>query len=178
MSNSQVKPVVSKLRSDPKYKRLKELFVNNALCNLNLEELEREISAIHKMRRIRQLNPDDPKFIDAVVRANTDDQAQRSRLSEIIISCVRAHNLLKPALDILREHYFLNHSDLLRVFRTREERNLLLDSVLSRYYVYLDKIATLKETAKIVIEDIDKGSWSLRATIDVAKLHYVPERQL
>jgi hypothetical protein len=49
---------------------------------------------------------------------------------------------------------------------------------MQRYHNYLSEIATLKEVAKIVIDDIDKGAWSMRLTVDVVKLHYTPEKNL
>lgn len=173
-----LKPIIIKMQADPKYKRLKESFNSLSVYQIPIEELTTEIQTLHKMREIRRLNTQDPEFVDQLVKANTNDQSIRGRLTEILMTCTRATSTLSTAVDALKQHLLMTHSEALRSYRTKEERSYIASMALVSFVRYIDKVATLKECAQLVISDIDKGNWSIRTSIDALKLHSSRERNL
>ena len=165
-----VKSVLTTLRSDKRYKRLLESFDTSPAFRIPKESLAEEIKVIHELREIRRLNTNDAAFVDKVIKANTHDQAQRSRLVEIIVVCTRISNKLTEAIEALKQHYMLEYVDHLRQFRTKEERNLVLNMALRKFIRFVNEVESLKEMANIVVLDIDKAAWSLKNTIEALKI--------
>jgi hypothetical protein len=174
----QIQPVLKVLRRDPKYKTLLDTFKNHENFNLPLESLLDELKFMHKKRIIRKLNPTDPKFADNVIKAALDDQAKRSRITEIMVRCVRAHALLSSAVDSLRYHLLATYSEELRSFRTKEERAQVVNMVLKQFNSFLTNVSVVKESAQLIVADIDKSAWSLRLVVDTYKIHAAPETRL
>ncbi len=175
---SKVSSVVAMLRNDKRYKRLLSQFNTLPVFNIPVETLVEEITQIHEMRAIRRLDASQPGFIDAVVNANTHDQAQRSRLTAISMRCIHVTSKLKLALDNLRNYYLLEYSDHLRQFRTKEERALVMRIALKKFHTYIDQVAYVRELALQVVSDVDKGGYSLKTTVEALKVHVHREVQI
>lgn len=171
-----LKPIILMMQADPKYKRLRNSFDAAETYRIPFDELQKEIETLHKMREIRRLNTDDPAFVDQLIKANTNDQSIRGRLTEILMRCVRAHASLSSAVEALKHYLLLSHSDALKTYRTKEERNYIVVMALMPFVRYTDRVAALKESAQLVISDVDKGNWSIRTSIDALKLHVAKER--
>jgi len=171
-----LKPILLKMQEDPKYRRLRNSFDTADAYRIPFDELQKEIETLHKMREIRRLNTDDPAFVDQLIKANTNDQSIRGRITEIMMRCVRASSSLNSAIEALKHHLLLTHSDALRAYRTKEERQYVVTMALMTFVRYTDRVQALKELAQLVISDIDKGNWSIRTSIDALKLHVAKER--
>lgn len=164
------------MQEDPKYKRLRNSFDTADTYRIPFDELQKEIETLHKMREIRRLNTDDPAFVDQLIKANTNDQSIRGRLTEVLMKCVRSGASLNSAMDALKYHLLLTYSDALKAYRTKEERQYIVTMALSPFVRYTDRVSALKESAQLVIADIDKGNWAIRTSIDALKLHVAKER--
>ena len=173
-----LRPIILKMQEDIKFKRLKETFSTLALYQIPIEELTKEVETLHKMREIRRLNTQDPAFVDQLIKANTNDQSIRGRLTEIMMTCIRASSRLQTAVDALKHHLLLTHGETLKSFRTKEERGYIVNMALVSFTRYLDNVSSLKECTQLIIGDIDKGSWSIRTSIDGLKMHMDRERHI
>lgn len=171
MATLPILPLIKNMKKDQRYKRLRDTFDRMPMYQLATEDLMTEIMTLHQMREIRRLNSQSPGFVDAVVRANTGDQAIRSRLTEIIMTCVAATNSLEDAVSALKYHLLQAFSDDLKSFRTKDERSQVVERVLVPFTKYIGKIATLKEVAALATKDIDQGAWSLKTSIQAVELH-------
>lgn len=175
MIRKDVRVLVRDLREDERYQRLRKLFDTSPLYRLSIENLTDEIMTLHKTRAIRRLNALDPQIVNAVVNAITIDQSNRSRLTEISITCLKAKASLEDALDALRHHLLATYQEDLRQFRTKDERAIVMDMVFRQFRRYITKVDILKATSDMVISDIDKGAWSIRSLVDALKIHAARE---
>lgn len=174
-----LKPVLKAMRKDPKYKRLKAAFDSAPMFQLPIERLADEIETLHKTRLIRILDPSaEGKFADDIIRANTQDQSVRGRLTEIMVQANRVVYKLKKALKTMRFHLSLTFTDELRSFRTIEERRQVIEMVLRVFEDYINDMDMLRESATLVVTDIDKGNFSLDKTIKVLEMHVSRERRV
>jgi hypothetical protein len=167
----KISPLLKVLRKDEKYVRLKETFSTHENFRLPVEQLIEELKDSHKIRQVRRLNPTDPEFAKKVISAILDDQAKRSRATEILVRAVRAESLMQNALDSLKYHLLLTYSEELRSFRTKEERLQIINTTLKQFNTFLKNVNVLKETANLIVMDIDKAAWSLKSVISVLELH-------
>ena len=165
-----LKPILRAMRSDPRYKRLKNSFDTLPVYQIAVDVMLEEIGTIHQMREIRRLNTSEPDFIDKLIKANTSDQAHRGRLTEIMMTCLKASQTLEQACTAMRQYFLTTYTNELRSFRTKEERVYIVDMALAQFKKYINQVGVLRETAKLVIEDIDKGSWSLRMTVQAMQI--------
>jgi len=115
-----IQSIIKEMKKDAKFKRLRTAFDTLPMYQLPIENLITEIESSHKIRKIRRLNPEDPKFVDALIQANVNDQATRSRMTEIMMTCIRASTTLEAALEALSNHLLITYSEQLRGFRTKE----------------------------------------------------------
>jgi DNA repair ATPase RecN len=162
---------IKELKADARVKRLAKTFASTPIFQIDVEKLSEEIANTHKTRPIRRLDLREPKFLDTVIDANTNDQRVRSRYSEIIMECSRAIDKLDDLLDFVTQYLLTTYSMSLRGYRTKEERMYVINSVLRTYRKYKKALVTLREEARLIVEDIDKGGWSLERSIKAMQIH-------
>lgn len=178
MAVTSLKPLISAMRKDVRYKRLRSSFDTLPVYQLPIDDLVKEVETLHRMREIRRLNAADPHFVDNIIKANTGDQSIRGRLTEIIMTCVKATSSLTDAVDALRYHLLNTFTNELRSYRTKDERVQVVNAVLVNFTKYTQRIAVLKEIAQMVVSDIDKGAWALRSSVEALKLHVSRESNI
>jgi FtsZ-binding cell division protein ZapB len=171
-------PILKAMRRDKKYKRLKEAFDTLPLYQMPIEKLADEIETLHKTRSIRYLNVDTPQFVDTIVKANTQDQSVRGRLTEILMMSVRVTGKLEAALKTLRFHLLISFTDELKSYRTKEERLQIVDMVLQPFTKYIANIEMLRESAQLCVKDIDQGNFSLDKTLRSLEMHTSREKRI
>ena len=165
-----LRPLRDKLRADRRCARLLTLFHELPMYQLDTEALVKEIEQIHKARAVRFLIQSSPRFIEAVVDASIMDQANRSRLAEISMSCYKAESTLNEALVPLKSYLMITYAPDFSGVRTKEERSQIINMALAPFTRFLDRITKTKTLASMVIDDIDRAAWSLRGHIEAMKL--------
>lgn len=175
---TSTKTVVSRLKDDKKYKKLEHSFNTLSIFSLPKDELITEIKTAHEVREIRRLSTEDPDFIDKLIKANVNDQSTRSRLAEIMVRCVQVTARLDNATDNLKKYFLVEYSDLLRQFRTKEERMNVLNIVLQKYNKFIDDVKIISKMCEIVVSDIDKGAYSLQRNIAILEIHKKRENRI
>lgn len=165
-----LKPIRDKLRLDRRCARLMSLFQELPIYQVPMEAFSKEIEQIHKSRSIRFLTQSSPRFIESVVDASILDQANRSRLTEISMSCYKAENTLTEALDPLRMYLLTAYAEDLKFARTKEERTQIINMALAPFLKFIANTTQVRTLADMVISDIDRGSWSLRLLVNAFQL--------
>jgi hypothetical protein len=167
-----LKPVRDKLRADKRCQRLYTLFQELPIYQLPIDDLVKEIEQIHSTRSIRFLSQSSPRFIEAVVDASLLDQSNRSRLTEISMKCFKAENTLTEALEPLKSYLLMTYAQDLAFIRTKDERTQVLNMALFPFVKFIGRVQQVRTLANLVVEDIDKGAWSLVRLIDSMKLKH------
>lgn len=159
-----------KLRADKRCQRLHTLFNELPIYQIGIEGLTKEIEQIHKTRNIRFLSQNTPRFIEAIVDASILDQANRSRMVEISMGCYRAETTLLEALDPLRSYLLLHYAEDFVGIRTKDERLQILNMALSPFLKFVARTTQVRTLANMVIDDVDKGAWSLKLLVSAYQL--------
>lgn len=161
-----VQELKRRVQTNKRYLRLREAFGTSNIYQMPIDDLIKEVESIHRIRPIRNLNAKDSKFTHKIVDANVVDQSNRSRLVAIQMDCVRASASLQDAVDNMQDYLLLTYSNSLRALRTIDERKMFMRQVLAVFLKYIDRVAVLRDLCTLVIEDIDKGAYSLMRSIN------------
>lgn len=176
---TSTKSVVSLLKSDDQVKRLEKLFNTLPMFSIPKEALIEEIESAHASRKVRRLQSEKGSSLaDSLLAANIQDQAIRSRMSEILMTCLKARTRLEASLKSLRNHLLLEHASLLRQFKTKDERLNLLNIVMRKYVKYLDALEAVQKLSEYVVVDIDKAGYALERNIKILELHTRREHRI
>ena len=165
-----LRPLRDMLRSDKRCARLLTLFQELPMYRLDVDGLIKEIEQIHKARAIRFLAQGNPRFIESIVDASIMDQANRSRLAEISMACFKAESTLNEALVPLRSYLLLTYADEFAGIRTKEERTQVINMALAPFTAFIERVTKVRSLSSMVVDDIDKGAWSLERTIKAMQL--------
>lgn len=160
-----------KLREDKRVEKLDRAFRDLPEFNLPMRDIYEEIKTIHALRKTRTLNKGSSTFTQDIVEALLDDQAYRARLTEIMIMTVKAIRNLEDTLDSLEGYLMVQYGAELSTIRTKGEREKFIEHhVLTKFSRYMDNAQQLKESAELVIVDIDKAGFMFKALIEAVKL--------
>jgi hypothetical protein len=85
---------------------------------------------------------------------------------------------MSNALDSLRYHLLITYANDLRTFRTIAERAQIVSMTLKNFEAFLTDVSVLKESAQLVVADVDKAQWMLKGIISAMELHHSPERRI
>lgn len=167
-----VKSIKRTIKNDDRYKKLKRAFIDLPEFNLNTDEIDEEITSLHESRPVRRLRSklEGAKFVDEIIKSLLKDQEVRSRLTEILVGCMRTEHKLEDALIAFSQYVQVEYADQLNSIRTKGERASLIESCLRPFYKYLGIVSKLQTKARVVIEDIDKSAYALKNTIEAVKL--------
>jgi len=157
--------------NDKRVKKLDGAFDRLPEYNLPIKTVYEEIERIHMTRKTRHLDKSSGSFVGDISEGMLNDQANRSRLTEILMSCIHALKNLKATLDSLEGYLLIEYADQLGSIRTKGERaSFMQHHVLSKYHKYVDRTERIKEAAELVIIDIDKAAWMYRNLIEAVKM--------
>jgi hypothetical protein len=119
------------------------------------------------------------ELLKKLMEENLKAQAYRSRLSEICVQSSRITVKLGMACEKLSDYVNVTYADEIRSLgRTKEERSVVVNSLLRSAYDFISSLESVVEMAEIVIADIDKQHYSLKLTLDALNLHVNKEHIL
>lgn len=160
-----------RLQKDKRVKRLEDAFERLAEYNIPVKTVYEEIERIHMTRKTRHLDKSSGTFVQDVIEGMLDDQANRSRLTEILMSCVHAQKNLTSSLDTLEGYLMVEYASELSVIRTKGERvSFMAHHVLSKYHKYIDRVSRVREAAEMVTVDIDKAGYMYKGLLEAVRL--------
>lgn len=125
----------------------------------------KEVENAHKARKSRFLDHNSPKFIESIVEAVIRDNATRSRLVEISMSCSKAESTLQQAIVPLKEYLLLTYQSEISFVRTKEERTQVINMALATFHKFTNSVSVVNAAAKAVIEDIDHSHWNMKLIV-------------
>lgn len=171
-----VSGLISTLKRDKRFRRLDAAFNELPVYRIPVDELLEEIERMHKTRPVRTLNTEDPKFVDKAIEACVRDQAIRSRCAEINVMCIKARSSLGRATSKLRDYMLIRYASEVSVFRTKEERVNVINTVLGAYLKFIHNVTTVESCVAVIIEDIDKAAWMFKGVVAAYGVHNATER--
>lgn len=168
------------IQEDKRFKRFKHNFEQADYFNLNIQELEDELTFLHNNRPVRTLKDlkQSAGYTQHILNAVLTDQAYRSRFTEMMVACVNAEKRLQDGLQALIDYLQIEYATELSCWRTKDERRAFLTSVLRPCYKYLDQVNALHVKLELVITDIDKAGFALKNSIQALELVTKPERHI
>lgn len=143
----------------------------------SMGEFENYISELENMHKARKARTLVHKKIGTqrLMRAIMQDAAYRARCVEILVQVGKAQRLLHAATDSIYNHIFVKYKVYLAQYRTKAEKDSFVQSLLSDSYAKQNDFERVVDVAKLIIEDIDKFSWSTKNIIEAMKLVFQKE---
>lgn len=169
----------SKIKKDEQYKKFASIIKMN-IERINVTALMDEIRDIAELRTKTSLAfCAKNELLKNLMEENLKAQAYRSRLSEICVQSSRITAKINIACEKLRDYINVTYSEEIKVIgRTKEERNVVVNSLLHQAAEFTSGLESAVEMAEIVIADIDKQHYSLKLTLDALNLHVNKEHIL
>lgn len=165
-SKEQIARVRKKIKRDKHYQSMDTVLTLNR-DKIKTDAWRKEMKVNHQNRKIGKLKVNHPQFFKRMAVACAFEVACRSRLAEMAVTCSDIERTLKSHLDYFSDYVLINYSADLKIFSTVKERTKFIDSILRRFYEYLDDIASLKTQIYIYIEDIDKAGYAVKNMVSV-----------
>lgn len=160
-----------KLNKDPKYQKFR-LLVDKNKFSIDSTEITKELKTLHVTRIVRSL---DPKNLindnqSNLINASIQNQAIRSRVVEIKMECYTKYNLLDNYVSKLKDYLISQYNDDFKELKTIKEKQGYLSNFFSGETTMLNEINTVIEICDILIEDLDKSAWSIKALVELLDL--------
>lgn len=135
--------------------------------------LLKEVKQLQRTRPSRKLYEKRNLNVRTIREAVLTDQAYRGRLVSIKLDCSSIINMLQPLRDALV--FKLSMNDLELPVKTKTERKDFIEFGVDSKLQILYDLYSVVEAVDLVIEDIDKSSWSLKSTLQAFELATRPE---
>ncbi|SBV38470.1 hypothetical protein BN7874_265 [Phage NCTB] len=164
--SAEISKIRKILKSDTRYKRLKSTFDTSDLFQLPFDDLKDELKTLHRMRKIHKLKVGHPNFVQHLSEAAIRDTTNRHRYSEILVSCTEANTSLAKMIESFESYFLIKYAHELKPLRTKEERKNFIKAVMDKMHRYLDDTDELIKITRILIEDIDKASFTVKHLVD------------
>lgn len=174
-----LKTIRMQVKKDEQYKKfIAVVNMNIELVNTsNLMDEVRDIAEIRTKSSIKFSAKE--SLLKNLMEENLKAQAYRSRLAEICVQSGRITGKLRIACDKLKDYINVTYSEEIQSFgRTKDERGVLVASLLSSAFEFISNLDSVVLLASIVITDIDKQHYSLKLTLDALNLHVNKENIL
>lgn len=165
-SQEQILLLKRTIRKDERVLRLKDAFRSLPEYRMNFQVLHEELEVMMNTRPLRSLQRK-KNFLENIVESMMTDQQYRTRITEILLACVKTEKNLARSLsqikDYLKTRYY---TQIYSVFRAKADRDSFIDHVLSQYSMYIDKVDELKQRCNLCISDIDKAGYMFKGLLE------------
>jgi len=164
---------------DKRYKKHHRM-LREGVYSLDLEHMRTELESMHALRKVRSLNLAETKNAQKMlVEAAEQNCAYRSRAVEIMMTIHRVSSQLEVLIEALGNYLSSEYTAcLLSDYSTKGERKMAVDALLAPFSKKLKSCASVKETADLLVSDIDAASWTLQRLIAILELNATVERRL
>lgn len=174
--SSDLKRLKKALHKDDQYEKYKNI-LRHANSLAEFDNYISEMEGMHQGRKARTLahkSLSTKKLVAAVLQ----DASYRARCVEMMMTVGKASRLLESATEAMRTHIVAKYKPYLSNYRTKAERDTFITSILKEAIERLSDYERIMDTAKYIIEDIDKFSWSARTTLQGLELMLQRENNL
>lgn len=166
------------LKSDARWSRFYQVYTH--AYRPEFDTYIEEIQRLHSVRSTRVLGataaPTGLKIADAAMR----DQSSRSRCVEICMIIARERNHLAITMNTVQSYIEVEYNSLLQEcgIKTISEKRNIIVSLFGAAQRKLDRLDTIPEIANMVIDDVDKASWTLKTLVASLEIATARERTL
>ncbi|WOL24408.1 hypothetical protein fHeYen902_062c [Yersinia phage fHe-Yen9-02] len=170
MALDDISRLTKKVKSDERYKRIRKLYKTNPLFQLTVDEYRTECQQMFRMRKIRTLNIDHPNALNKLANSVIEDQAYRSRMTEIYVQTNSAIKALADMLERFQDYATVTYSRDLKALGAAKERERMVRNIMAEYYRYSDNLTLLKEEIDFYLKDIDKAGFAFKSLTEILAL--------
>lgn len=166
-----MKELKALLANSKEYKRYRAI-IDDLDTSLSVEGIQQEVDLIITSRKLSVKSVSFKSIgVNKLTEISWNEVSHRARLSELLVQMNRHSNMLESLLDGIRNYISSTFIEELRInWKTQAERNSVLDSVLAKGYTLLSTVSGLSEEISLIIEDIDKSSYSLNRVANLLEL--------
>lgn len=157
------------LRKDKKYKKLSQV-LEVAQQRINVEQDRVQAFSLHAGLESRSLYGKRALSPKAVLSATSQMMANRSRLVEMRARATENISYLHQACKEFKRYALTAYEDEFKDYRTKEQRDALLDVVMRPALEFIGEADTLIDILDNLIKDIDQSGHSVRHIVDILKL--------
>lgn len=167
---SELRELVARVKANQHLVRASTSFAKSN--KIDVAKLLAEIEMMQSIRVANKLDVSATNLVEQLISSSARDTAYRSRVAEILFKATRTKHLITSRINNLRDILNLQYKDLLySVYRTQADRNMFLDQNMREFSTYSDSLTKLIESARIVVDDIDKAAWSLKLILEAVSVH-------
>ena len=154
------------IRENLKWKRFQA--VVDATWDPRFDGYIAEIQDLHRNRTIRHIGAQAHPTGKKLASAGMKDQAARSRAVEIAMEVVTKRNLLAISMNTMNDTIMSTFNEELKSLGARSinDKKNLVHSLFGPAQKLIDDLDTIREVADLMIEDVDKGSYSIKHAVD------------
>ena len=157
------------LRADKRYKKVVNI-LESAQRRINVDRDRSEAFALHAGLEVRSLQGKRLLSTSAIISATAQIQANRSRLVEIRARSTEHVSYLEEACKAFRKYALTKYADEFKSYRTKDERDSILYTVLKPSMDFVSEVSTLTDILDMFIKDLDQSGHTVRHIIDILKL--------
>lgn len=164
-------------------KRLQALLrdVKSGKYSVPTSSMLTELSNMHSTRYARKLSTSQVlrSAQRELIEASLQNQSFRSRCVEIQVRCFRVQSMLKNRTENMLGYLLTKYADILSDnFRTKDDKVSYVKVQLHPCYFHVEQLSRVTSVADMIVEDLDKAQWSLKAVIDVLNLSSAREKNI
>ena len=143
---------------------------------IDIDKYTVEIEDLHGRRIVRKYSTK-MMGMKTLYKCSLQEQAFRSRVIEILVTISRLRNQLELAYEGTVKHILSSYYDEIPV-KTQYGKESWVKSKLSKVASRINEFTTLTDNANLIIDDIDKASWTLKRQVDLATVTNQREKVL
>lgn len=159
-----------KIKADKRYKSIRSLFKTSDLFQLPVADYRDEVRSLFKMLKFRSLSVTKSKALDNLAEAVVQNQAYRSRMTEIYAHLTESTRTLDRLLERFMDYATVTYARDLKNVGAARERTSAVRASMETYYKYADEARFLMEEIDLYLKDIDKAGFAAKALVDTLAL--------
>ena len=175
---SNLDRVRRKIRSDPKYKAIKNVYATDARFQIPVDGYRDEVRTMFKMRTYRGLTVNSPNFFRKFGESVLQDQSYRSRMTEMLTECYGSKRALERLLAAFTDYISVEYAKDLKPIGTIKDRDAFIRMVLAKFQKYLDRLDDFIFETDALIKDIDKAGFAAKNVAEVFNIVFQREGKL
>ena len=158
----------SKLQKDARFKNFCNIVDVDTKLDLPLADWRTESRLLHRSRKVSKLSAGSSRFGRNLIEAVTQENAARSRMTEMLVEATRVNKLYSRYISALTDYFSVEYAqDLASVCKTLKERERFTTVFLEDYIDYQQDVEDFISELQFYITDIDKAGYGIKAMSEV-----------
>lgn len=178
-SREEIKALRRVIKKNKRYMQFLEMFERNPAYAINFDAFHEELQMLHMTRQTRELRRKKNsmrQFPEKVLDSMLQDQATRSRCTEIRGQCVKISSAMEKTLGNLRDYLLSEFGHHLKGIGAQAERKAFIEAIMKPFYEFLHQVQTLDKSAALIVEDIDQAGYMYTNLVKLVIVLTKPEQ--